>query len=42
MDHVLPGGEFDFIEADLAQNAERYEREARASGFEVDDDEADS
>jgi hypothetical protein len=39
---VLPGGEFDFIEADLAQNAERYEREARASGFEVDDDEADS
>jgi hypothetical protein len=42
---VLPGTEFAFIKADLATNADKYEREARASGFEVTEDdepEADS
>jgi hypothetical protein len=42
---VPPGAEFAFIKADLAMNADRYEREARASGFEVTEDdepEADS
>lgn len=35
---VPPGDEFAFIEADLAQNADRYETEARVSGFEVAQD----
>jgi hypothetical protein len=40
-----PGTEFAFIKADLAANADKYEKEARASGFEVTEDdepEADS
>jgi hypothetical protein len=40
-----PGTEFAFIKADLAANADKYEREARAIGFEVTEDdepEADS
>ena len=35
---VPPGGEFAFIKADLAKHTDRYERESRASGFEVAED----
>lgn len=36
---VLPGLEFDFIDADLAQNANLYEAEAVKYGYEVIEDE---
>ena len=36
---VLPGLEFDFIDADLAQNANIYEAEAVKYGYEVTEDE---
>ncbi len=35
---LRPGGELDFIEADLDANADSYEQAARRSGFEVTDD----
>ncbi len=39
---VESGHEFAFAEEDLLRNAERYEAQARQTGFEVPDDEPDT